>query len=82
MLTIALRGVTAAVFLVLPLTPPAAADSARQIGPLPLAEAVDRLPSAAESRDGYQRTSFKHWNTGQDPSDGCNTRVICTLKSG
>ncbi|MGR3867002.1 hypothetical protein ACUXZZ_00230 [Streptomyces graminifolii] len=28
---------------------------------LPMAAAVDLLPSAAESREGYQRTSFKHW---------------------
>ncbi|WP_331759882.1 HNH endonuclease family protein (plasmid) [Streptomyces sp. NBC_01525] len=46
---------------------PAHADSTR------LHEAVDRLPLAAESRDGYQRTSFKHWVDAD--RDGCNTRA-------
>ncbi|MEV8346451.1 HNH endonuclease family protein [Streptomyces niveus] len=39
-----------------------------------LSDAVGQLPEAAESRDGYQRTSFRHWNVGLDPADGCNTR--------
>jgi hypothetical protein len=41
---------------------------------LPLQEAVTRLPVNTESRDGYTRTAFKHWNAGADPADGCNTR--------
>ncbi|MFE7076490.1 HNH endonuclease family protein [Streptomyces sp. NPDC057620] len=75
MLTFALRSLTAAALLALPLTAPAAADSARHGAPLPLAAAVELLPSAAESREGYQRSSFKHWNAGENPSDGCNTRA-------
>jgi hypothetical protein len=27
-----------------------------------------------ESRDGYVRGAFRHWNAGTDPSDGCHTR--------
>lgn len=34
----------------------------------------DALPLATEDRTGYQRTSFKHWNSGDIPNDGCNTR--------
>ncbi|MEV6332245.1 DUF1524 domain-containing protein [Streptomyces sp. NPDC051909] len=41
---------------------------------LTLTEAVEQLPIADESRDGYTRDKFKHWNAGLDLSDGCNTR--------
>ncbi|MEV0604665.1 HNH endonuclease family protein [Streptomyces sp. NPDC050315] len=37
-----------------------------------LAAGVEALPLAAESRDGYQRTSFKHWI--DEDHDGCSTR--------
>ncbi|MET8816446.1 HNH endonuclease family protein [Streptomyces sp. NPDC004549] len=55
---------------------PVAAGPAHAAGPtvLPLAQAVAVLPVAGESRDGYTRDAFKHWNAGADPSDGCNTR--------
>ncbi|MBQ0850559.1 HNH endonuclease [Streptomyces sp. BH-SS-21] len=65
------RGLLAAAFLALPLAAPAAA--AQHAAPLPLAEAVDLLPSGVESRDGYQRTSFKHWVDAD--RDGCSTRM-------
>lgn len=42
---------------------------------LPLAEAVASLPVATESRDGYDRDKFRHWNAGDNPADGCNTRA-------
>ncbi len=41
--------------------------------------AVDVLPLAAEVRDGYERTSFKHWNAGEISGDGCNTRAEVLL---
>lgn len=41
---------------------------------LPLEQAIASLPVATESRDGYTRTAFKHWNAGADPADGCSTR--------
>lgn len=41
---------------------------------LVLPDAVGKLPEAVESRNGYQRTSFRHWNVGLDPADGCHTR--------
>lgn len=73
MFKIALRGLTVAGLLAMPLTAPAAADSVRHIAPLPLAAAVDLLPTATESRDGYQRSSFKHWVDAD--RDSCNTRA-------
>ncbi|ATZ22095.1 hypothetical protein SLAV_38565 [Streptomyces lavendulae subsp. lavendulae] len=42
---------------------------------LPIGVAVGALPLAVEDRTGYQRTSFKHWNVGANPTDGCNTRA-------
>ncbi|MBH0243110.1 HNH endonuclease, partial [Streptomyces cavourensis] len=40
---------------------------------LSLADAVRQLPLAAESREGYERTSFKHWVDAD--KDSCNTRM-------
>ncbi|MGW6015837.1 HNH endonuclease family protein [Streptomyces sp. NPDC055210] len=76
MIKTALRSLAAAALIVLPYAtvPPAhAAES------LPLAAAVDRLTPGTESREGYQRTSFKHWNAGTNPTDGCNTRAEVLL---
>ncbi|MFB7428784.1 hypothetical protein ACFC0K_36490 [Streptomyces hydrogenans] len=39
-----------------------------------LYEAIDRLPIAAEHREGYDRRLYKHWKKGLDATDGCNTR--------
>jgi hypothetical protein len=44
-----------------------------------MADAVPLLPLAAEVRDGYRRTDFRHWNAGQDLTDGCNTRAELLL---
>ncbi|MFE5804903.1 hypothetical protein [Streptomyces sp. NPDC056491] len=41
---------------------------------LPIGVAVSALPLAVEDRTGYQRTSLRHWNAGDIPADGCNTR--------
>ncbi|MFJ6076389.1 HNH endonuclease family protein [Streptomyces sp. NPDC093065] len=71
MLKSVLRGLAAASIAVLPLT---AAAPARAAETLPLAEAVTLLPVDTESRDGYDRDAFRHWNSGDDPADGCNTR--------
>ncbi|MFJ6798874.1 hypothetical protein [Streptomyces sp. NPDC091268] len=43
---------------------------------LPIGVAVSALPVAVEDRTGYQRTSFRHWNSGDLPADGCNTRQV------
>ncbi|WP_331752092.1 hypothetical protein [Streptomyces sp. NBC_00829] len=42
---------------------------------LPIAVAVSSLEVAEESPAGYQRDAFKHWNAGDNPNDGCNTRA-------
>ncbi|WP_406729520.1 HNH endonuclease family protein [Streptomyces sp. GD-15H] len=76
MLNAVLRGLAAATLAVLPLTVPAPAHAAET---LPLAGAVATLPLGTESRDGYDRDAFRHWNTGADPSDGCNTRAEVLL---
>ncbi|MER6859735.1 HNH endonuclease, partial [Streptomyces pilosus] len=75
-LTVVVRGLAAASLAILPLTIPAPAHAAET---LPLAEAVTSLPVDSESRDGYNRDAFRHWNTGDDPSDGCNTRAEVLL---
>ncbi|MFB7454859.1 HNH endonuclease family protein [Streptomyces sp. NPDC056194] len=75
----------AALSLVLsPLALPSAAAGAAPSAPaaaevLGLADAVTRIPVADESRDGYTRDKFRHWNTGLDPADGCNTRAEVLL---
>ncbi|WP_432100785.1 HNH endonuclease family protein [Streptomyces sp. WAC 04229] len=72
MLKTVLRGLSAALLVALPLTVPAPAQAAETLS---LTEAVAALPIAAESREGYDRDAFRHWNTGVDPTDGCNTRA-------
>ncbi|MFG2395039.1 HNH endonuclease family protein [Streptomyces lavendulae] len=52
----------------------AAAGPAGVRAPLPLFEAIDRLPVAAEHREGYKRDLYKHWNKGLNAGDGCDTR--------
>ncbi|MFG2775052.1 hypothetical protein [Streptomyces sp. NPDC048350] len=41
---------------------------------LALPDAIELIQIADESRAGFQRDSFRHWNTGLDKTDGCNTR--------
>lgn len=72
MLKAVLRGLAAASLTVLPLTVSAPVHAAET---LPLTEAVAALPMGTESRDGYVRDAFRHWNAGANPSDGCNTRA-------
>jgi hypothetical protein len=72
MIKTVLRGLVAVALVVLPF---AAAPPAHAAETVPLALAVDRLTAGTESREGYQRTSFRHWNAGTNPTDGCNTRA-------
>ncbi|MEV5513887.1 HNH endonuclease family protein [Streptomyces flaveolus] len=72
MLKAVLRGLAAASLAVLPLTVPAPVHAADTLS---LTEAVAALPVADESREGYDRDAFRHWNAGANPSDGCNTRA-------
>jgi hypothetical protein len=76
MIKAVMRSLAAATLALLPLTAPGPAHAADT---LPLADAVARLQPATESRDGYTRDAFKHWNTGLDPADGCNTRAEVLL---
>ncbi|MFF4104274.1 HNH endonuclease family protein [Streptomyces sp. NPDC001903] len=56
------------------LAAPVAAGPAGLQAPMPLFEAIDRLPVAAEHREGYKRDLYKHWNKGLNTGDGCDTR--------
>lgn len=40
--------------------------------PMTLADGIRLLPIAGERREGYQRTSFKHWTDAD--KDSCSTR--------
>ncbi|MEU9234537.1 hypothetical protein [Streptomyces subrutilus] len=64
----------AALALSLPATTAAAGGQHAVPQALPMGVAVSALPPAVEDRTGYQRTKFRHWNAGEFPSDGCNTR--------
>ncbi|MFD5017221.1 HNH endonuclease family protein [Streptomyces chartreusis] len=67
-----LRGLAAIALAVLPVAVSAPAHAAPTLS---LTDAVAGLPVATESRDGYDRNKFRHWNTGDDPADGCKTRA-------
>lgn len=54
--------------------PPFAGGPGGRLAPLPLFEAIDRIPVALEQRDGYKRDLYKHWNRGVNAEDGCDTR--------
>ncbi|WP_051875125.1 hypothetical protein [Streptomyces exfoliatus] len=55
---------------------------AGRCGGAQLVDAVEQIPLADEARAGYSRDAFKHWNTGLDPADGCNTRAEVLQASG
>ncbi|WP_432141025.1 HNH endonuclease family protein [Streptomyces sp. bgisy084] len=63
------RALAAATLALLPLAATAPAHAAETLS---LHDAIETLPQAAESRDGYERTKFKHWI--DEDKDGCNTR--------
>ena len=44
---------------------------------LSLHDAIEALPQAVESREGYERTKFKHWI--DEDKDSCNTRAEVLL---
>ncbi|MFF4985463.1 HNH endonuclease family protein [Streptomyces sp. NPDC001046] len=75
MVTFVLRGLAAAlVVLSTTVAPPVHAAET-----IPLTEAVERLLAETELREGYTRDSFRHWNAGEDPTDGCHTRAEVLL---
>ncbi|MFD3622536.1 HNH endonuclease family protein [Streptomyces sp. NPDC058676] len=66
-----LRGLVPLALALTPLLAPAPVQAAR---PLLLPDALGQIQGAQESREGYSRAKFKHWNGGEDSADGCNTR--------
>ncbi|MGX1507637.1 UNVERIFIED_CONTAM: hypothetical protein RKD43_006262 [Streptomyces graminofaciens] len=66
-----LRGLVPLTLAITPIIAPAPAQAA---APVLLPDALSALTVADESRTGYTRTAFKHWNAGADSTDGCNTR--------
>ncbi|MFF6859886.1 HNH endonuclease family protein [Streptomyces bacillaris] len=70
-----------ALFLALvPLLSSSAAHAAAPVSEVTtLADAVGLVQVTEEDRTGYTRSSFKHWNSGDDKSDGCNTRAEVLL---
>ncbi|MFE3431180.1 HNH endonuclease family protein [Streptomyces sp. NPDC059171] len=54
--------------------PAAQAAAAPPAEVMALADAVGLVKVTGEDRTGYSRTKFKHWNGGDDKSDGCSTR--------
>ncbi|MFI2031923.1 HNH endonuclease family protein [Streptomyces buecherae] len=69
-------GLGALCLALLPLSLPAPSQAAEV---LTLSDAVGRIKTADEDRTGYTRSSFKHWNAGEDRADGCNTRAEVLL---
>ncbi|MFD9877065.1 HNH endonuclease family protein [[Kitasatospora] papulosa] len=70
MITNVVRGLAAAALTLVPLL---AATPAQAAEITTLADGVRVLPLAAESRTGYERSSFKHWVDAD--KDSCNTRM-------
>ncbi|MEU0764802.1 HNH endonuclease family protein [Streptomyces microflavus] len=68
------RGLSALSLALVPLLSAPAAQAAPAAEVTTLANAVGLVQVTDEDRTGYTRSSFKHWNSGDDKSDGCNTR--------
>lgn len=47
---------------------------------VPLSSAINNLKAADEHRTGYERDKFRLWDDADH--DGCDTCIICTLRSG
>ncbi|MEU7011865.1 HNH endonuclease family protein [Streptomyces sp. NPDC046332] len=77
------RGLAALSLALTPLVLPASAEATPASAPaaqtFPLTYGIDQILVADESRAGYTRDKFRHWNTGLDPVDGCNTRAEVLL---
>ncbi|MEE4493593.1 HNH endonuclease family protein [Streptomyces sp. BE230] len=73
MIKMSARALAAAALSVLPLLAAAPAHAKAPADVLTLADGIQRLPLAAESREGYERTKFKHWVDAD--KDSCNTRA-------
>ncbi|MEU9083352.1 HNH endonuclease family protein [Streptomyces sp. NPDC048357] len=70
-----MRAAATLALTVLPLSAPSTAHAAAAVPEvLPIGVAVSALEIADESREGYRRELFRHWNAGENASDGCDTR--------
>ncbi|MEV7060989.1 HNH endonuclease family protein [Streptomyces microflavus] len=74
-----LRGFSALSLALVPLLSSPAALAAPAAEVTTLADAVGLVKVVEEDRTGYSRSSFKHWNSGDDTTDGCNTRAEVLL---
>ncbi|WP_406244426.1 DUF1524 domain-containing protein [Streptomyces anulatus] len=63
----------------LPLPAAQAAPAAPVAEVTTLADAVGLLKVTEENRTGYTASSFRHWNAGEDTTDGCDTRAEVLL---
>ncbi|MFE1479008.1 hypothetical protein ACFW6N_34835 [Streptomyces cyaneofuscatus] len=79
MIKILVRGFGALSLTLVPLLSAPAAQAAPAAEVTTLADAVGLVAVTVEDRTGYTRSSFKHWNSGEDASDGCNTRAEVLL---
>ncbi|WP_405504976.1 HNH endonuclease family protein [Streptomyces anulatus] len=70
-----LRAFSALSLALVPLLSSPAALAAPTAEVTTLADAVGLVKVTEEDRTGYSRSSFKHWNSGDDATDGCNTRA-------
>ncbi|WP_257137152.1 HNH endonuclease family protein [Streptomyces sp. b62] len=68
------RGLGALSLALVPLLSAPAAQAAPTAEVTTLADAVGLVEVAEEDRTGFTRLSFKHWNSGADVTDVCNTR--------
>ncbi|KPL31110.1 hypothetical protein JI76_18065 [Streptomyces anulatus] len=75
----AARGLAALTLPIALLIGSAPAQAAPVSEVLGLSDALEQLTVADESRTGYTRDKFKHWNAGLDLADGCNTRAEVLL---
>ncbi|MET7411934.1 HNH endonuclease family protein [Streptomyces rubiginosohelvolus] len=69
------RGFSALSLALVPLLSAPAAQAASVAEVATLADAVGLVKVTEEDRTGYTRSKFKHWNSGDDATDGCNTRA-------
>ncbi|MFD4341457.1 DUF1524 domain-containing protein [Streptomyces anulatus] len=76
------RGLSALSLALVPLLPsPAtpAAQAAPAAEVTTLADAVGLLKVTEENRAGYTSSAFRHWNAGEDTTDGCDTSAEVLL---
>ncbi|MFD7124606.1 MULTISPECIES: DUF1524 domain-containing protein [Streptomyces] len=76
------RGLSALSLALVPLLPsPAtpAAQAAPAAEVTTLADAVGLLKVTEENSAGYTSSAFRHWNAGEDTTDGCDTRAEVLL---